>query len=123
MNIKILIISAVIMLLLDFIFLSLISKYFSKMLYNIQKKPLKIKYSIATITYIIMVFALNYFILQSPKPKLLDAFLLGFIIYSIYETTNLATIKNWSYYLAIIDSLWGGILFSLTTYLTSKISR
>lgn len=121
MNIKILLISSIVILFLDFIFLSLIASSFSKIIFNIQKSPLKINYSIAIITYILMILALNYFILNKTKPKLIDAFLLGFIIYGIYETTNLATIQKWSYKLALIDTLWGGILFYLTTYLTCKI--
>ena len=27
------------------------------------------------------------------------------------------TIKNWSNYIVVIDSIWGGILFALTAYL------
>ena len=123
MNIKIIIISAIIILLLDLIFLSLISSQFSNMLYTIQHTPLKINFTIATITYIFMIFALNYFILQYKNPKIMDAFILGFIIYGIYETTNLATIKKWSYKLSIIDTLWGGILFYLTTYFTLILSN
>ena len=129
MNINIIGLSAGIMLLLDFAFLSLISGYFSKMLYQIQKSPLKVNFGVAGITYLLMVFALNYFILQKSgiksrmqsKLPIIDAFLLGFVIYGIYETTNLATITNWSYKLALIDTFWGGTLFALTTYFTCKI--
>lgn len=119
MNSKIILFSSGIMFLLDLAFLSLISSYFSKMLYQIQKSPLKVNFGVAIITYLLMIIALNYFILQTPKKnKILDAFLLGFVIYGIYETTNLATIKNWSYNLALIDTFWGGTLFALTTYFT-----
>jgi len=48
-------------------------------------------------------------------------FLLGIIIYSVYDLTSLALLKNWSVKTAIIDTLWGGILFTLTTLAVYKL--
>jgi len=50
-----------------------------------------------------------------------DAFLLGIIEYGVYELTTKSLLKNWNYKTVIIDTLWGGILFSLTTYITYHI--
>ena len=36
----------------------------------------------------------------------------------VYETTNKAILKDWSWKTVMIDGIWGGILFALTTYLT-----
>ena len=41
----------------------------------------------------------------------------------VYETTNKAIIKNWTWKTVMIDGIWGGILFSLTTFLTYKIQN
>jgi len=50
-----------------------------------------------------------------------DAFLLGVFVYGVYETTSLALLRKWRPTTVLIDTLWGGILFALTTYLTYLI--
>ena len=50
----------------------------------------------------------------------------GLVAYGTYDLTNLATIKNWSLKVTIIDLIWGGfltsIVSSLTIWIMSKIS-
>ena len=69
--------------------------------------------------YFILISSLYYFVIYK-KGTLLDAFLLGFFIYGVYETTNLAIFKDWNIYVFIIDLTWGGFLFLITTYLYQK---
>ena len=64
--------------------------------------------------YIFLIFGLNYFIIKR-NHSVLDAFLLGLVIYGVYETTTKALFHKWSWLTVIIDTLWGGILFALTT--------
>ena len=64
MNIKQIIISGVIMLLLDFVYLSTFSKFFSNIVYNIQNSKLKFKILGAVLCYIFLIFGLNYFIIK-----------------------------------------------------------
>ena len=45
----------------------------------------------------------------------------GLSIYIVYESTNHAFFEEWNGLPIYIDSVWGGILFSLTTYFTYKI--
>jgi len=66
------------------------------------------------------VFSLNYFIISRKKP-LIDAFILGIVIYGVYETTNYAILQKWSLFAVILDTFWGGLLFTLTTYIAYKI--
>jgi len=80
----------------------------------IQGSGIELNISAAVICYISLVFGVYYFIIREKK-SLYDAFLLGIVIYAVYETTNLALIKKWSPSIAIIDTLWGGILFTLVT--------
>ena len=40
--------------------------------------------------------------------------LVGFVIYGIYDMTNLAVFKDWTVFIAIVDWLWGIILCSIT---------
>lgn len=125
MNISKIIISSVIILLLDFIYLGSHSQYFKKVFTKIQGKSI-IRYSAALLCYVAMITLLNTFIIQKyskPSFKVLsNAFLLGFLTYIIYDLTNYATIEKWPLYLVIVDSIWGGSLFALTSYLTMKFS-
>ena len=93
---------------------------FQKMIKNIQGTSLKMSLIPTFICYIFLIFSLYYFIV-SKKQKVLDAFLLGLCIYGVYETTNLAIFKKWDPIIGIVDTIWGGILFSLTYFLFKKI--
>ncbi len=64
---------------------------------------------------------LNYFIIK-PKRSISDAFLLGLVIYGVYETTNWAIFNKWSVKSVIIDTLWGGILFASTAFIVRSLS-
>jgi uncharacterized membrane protein len=119
--IKNLIVLSLILLLIDSIFLYFIGSPFKNMIKNIQGTPIKIKLFPAIICYIILIFSLYYFIINK-KSSYLDAFFLGFIIYGVYETTNMATINKWNYNIGVIDLIWGGFLFLITTYLYKKIT-
>ena len=44
-----------------------------------------------------------------------EAFLLGIIIYGVYNTTSLAIYKKYTWKVATMDTLWGGILLAITT--------
>jgi uncharacterized membrane protein len=51
-----------------------------------------------------------------------DAFFLGILIYGVYESTTYAILKQWKLKTLIIDTLWGGILFALTTGIVYLVS-
>ena len=108
------------MLSLDSLYLSLIGqKLFNPMINIIQKEKMSINIHAAIITYIFLLIVLYKFIIQNNKSPN-DAFLLGLCIYGVFEFTNLTIFKKYQLTPAIVDTLWGGILFYLTTYLTYK---
>ena len=111
------IISALILLVLDSVFIYIMNPIFQSQIFDVQKSPLRINRLPAIACYVILIFALNYFILQKRR-SILDAFLLGVVIYGVYETTSFALLRNWRLTTVIIDTLWGGSLFALTTYFT-----
>ena len=116
------ILPAILLVLIDYIYLNAISSFFNKQIFNIQKSPIQLRFSGAIICYILLVFGLYYFIISQNK-KVFDAFILGLVIYGVYESTNYALLKNWKFSTLVIDTLWGGILFALTTYFTYKINK
>ena len=111
-----LLISAVILLLLDVMYLFMIRRLFNDQVQRVQGLPIKVNYYGVIICYAILILGLNYFIIRDMnRDKILDAFLLGILIYGVYETTNLAILQAWSMKTVVIDTLWGGILLSSTT--------
>ena len=114
--IKDIILLAVIFVLVDAGFLYLMSNNFQTMVKKIQGSPLKMKLLPTVACYIVLVSSLYYFVIYK-KGSYLDAFLLGFFIYAVYETTNMAIFKDWSISVGLIDLTWGGFLFLITTYL------
>ena len=111
------------MLSLDSIYLSQIgSNLFGPMVKQIQNEKLTLNYYGATICYVLLLIVLYKFIIKEKKsPK--DAFLLGFCIYGVFDSTNIAIFKKYQYFPAIVDMGWGGILFYLTTLITYKILK
>ncbi len=116
----------IIMIIIDFAYIYPMMLYgpkilsFPNLIYNIQKSKLEINYLGAFLSYIFLTSGLYYFIIKDNKSsfrkKLLNAFILGLVIYGVFEATNLALFKQWSPYIFISDTLWGAILFLLTTY-------
>lgn len=86
----------------------------------IQKDNLILQPIPTILCYIILVSSIYYFIILKQAP-IQEAFLLGFFIYGVFETTNLAIFKKWSPILAMIDTIWGGVLFTITTLAYRKI--
>jgi uncharacterized membrane protein len=111
--------SIIILPLIDYIYLNLISEYFKQQIFDVQKSEISFRIIPAIICYIALVFSLNYFVLNtnfSNNQKILNAFLLGLCIYAVYEMTNYALLEKWTLKTVIIDTLWGGILFAITTF-------
>ncbi len=117
MKIKPILISAIVMLFLDFIYLSAFSNFFNNLVRSIQGRAINFKITGAIMCYILLIVGLNYFIIDKKK-SIADAFLLGIVIYGVYESTNYAILDKWNTTAVALDTLWGGILFALTTKAT-----
>jgi uncharacterized membrane protein len=100
--------------------LKVIKDYFINQIVRVQGSQPKINYLGAALCYIFLIVGINYFIIK-PKKSVNDAFLLGIVIYGVYETTNYALFKEWSMLTVIIDTLWGGLLFASTTYIVNML--
>ena len=94
------------------------SNNFQNMVKKIQGSPLKMKLIPTVACYIVLVSSLYYFVIHK-KGSYLDAFLLGFFIYAVYETTNMAIFKDWTINVALMDTIWGGVLYSFTTLIAT----
>ena len=113
-------ISAIVFITTDFVYLNVIKDYFLNQIKLVQGSEPKVNFLGVALCYIFLIAGINYFIIK-PRKSVNDAFLLGIVIYGVYETTNYALLKNWSIFTVIIDTLWGGLLFAFTTYIVNML--
>tara|TARA_Y100000590_G_C14820217_1_gene676021 strand:- start:40 stop:450 length:411 start_codon:yes stop_codon:yes gene_type:complete len=118
-------------LIIDFFWLSIAVKYIYKPSLGslLLNKPI---YSAAFLFYFLYIFGITIFVLKPnlDEYQIFNAFwmgaLFGLVAYGTYDLTNLATIKNWSLKVTIIDLIWGATLTStissLTIWIMSKIN-
>ena len=122
MILKQLLISGIAMLLLDAVYLSTFSGFFNKLVTSVQGSKIKFNIIGAILCYMLLIGGLNYFII-SRKKTLTEAFFLGIVIYGVYESTNLAILEKWNMQAVALDTLWGGVLFTLTSHITYMLSK
>jgi uncharacterized membrane protein len=115
MNIKLIILTGIILFFIDYIF---ISSYFGGeykiLIKDVQKSKMEVNIFSAIIAYAFLIGVIYYFIIKD-KRSVIDAVILGSSTYGIYAWTIYALLKNWTFKIAIIDTIWGGVLFGLTT--------
>lgn len=120
--IKSFLIGSTLMLILDYLWLSFIAKSFFMTqighVMNIENGILKINYMAALIVYLVLMLGLLVFVMPKVTSLITAIFygaLFGFIIYAIYDFTNLATLKDWPLIMCLVDVTWGAFLCSMTT--------
>jgi len=111
-----------ILLILDSIYLYIHKQTYLLQIASIQRVSIQPRYLGAIICYALLIFGLYYFILKHHR-SVFDAFLLGIVIYGVFDSTNYAIFKKWEPRVAVIDTLWGGLLFGLTTYITYRFTK
>lgn len=103
------------MLVLDLLWLSLMKTRYNRWISAVQFSPLTIRKWSAIVAYMFMCVAVFYILL----PLTLYAYnpftgaIVGGCIYGIYNATNYAVLKNYSLTMAIVDTIWGMVLFSI----------
>lgn len=106
--------ASILFLILDIIYLKLNERMFHNQVIDVQRVIIQPNYSAMIMTYLLLFFTISYFIIR-PHREIGEAFLLGFLVNGIFEFTNMSIFKKWELKTAIIDTLWGGILFALVT--------
>lgn len=122
------IVTAVIFLFIDFLWLGYIAKsfYFSRLGDLLLDKP---NLAVAAVFYAVYVIGVVIFAvgpaLQSGtwKTALIYGALFGFFCYATYDMTNLATLKGWPVTVAVVDVIWGTVLTGVSALLGYAIVR
>lgn len=117
MNLKNFLIPLITIPALDFIWLGYIFSDFYKMrmepLVTIVDGKMQIVYWSAAVVYILLAAVIAFLaepLIDSVDQWWMAAFniaFLGFVIYGVYDFTNLATLKTWPLSLALADVAWG----------------
>lgn len=109
---------------IDLVWLTLTKKIYDSWLSPFERV---LNVPAAILVYLFIPFGLTYLVISKnlglhPNSKIiLDAFIYGVCSYSVYDLTNLATLKGWSVPMVITDIIWGGVLCSLVTFFTLLI--
>jgi uncharacterized membrane protein len=119
-NIKTIIILSIVLLFLDYIYISTFSDHFKYQIYKVQKQKLQLNLIAVVLSYLLIIFGLYYFIIKD-KRSVLDSFLLGIFVYGVYELVSKSLLLNWEYKTVLIDTIWGGLLFAITTRITYSL--
>lgn len=126
--IKIYVLTLVIFLAIDSIWLIFIAKnmYESQIGWLMSKSPNLIA---ALIFYLIFVFGLVYFALWPAVNNgnwsllILNAAIFGLMTYATYDLTSLAVVKNWPVVMSIIDIAWGIFISVVTAIIVYDLLR
>ena len=121
-------ITSILFLIIDLIWLSFSVKYFYKPQLSslLNEKPVMWA---AVLFYLIYVVGLAIIILQPAikQDSIVQAFftgiVFGIVAYGTYNFTNMATIRNWSPYVVLVDIIWGGFLTGTSSALGIYLSK
>ena len=111
--------TSLILLGLDFIYLSLTKKYFNDHVKLVQDTPIKLNIIATIACYSLLSMGIFYFIIKK-NLSYLESFYLGIFVYGVYDLTTMAILKNWKWNTVVMDTLWGGTLFVLVKFLFQK---
>ncbi len=128
--VKTYLIALVVFFLIDIFWLVVVARklYQQELGYIMSPKP---NWIAAGIFYLIFIGGVVFFVINPALEKnswvyaLLAGMLFGFITYSTYDLTNLATLKDWPIKITIIDLIWGtslgGIVSTVTYFILKKL--
>lgn len=116
-----LLLTTIILPFIDYFYLSNVSNHFNTLIQKITKEKMNFNNNKAIIAYIFLILGIYHFIIKdinidNIKQKLKDAFILGIVIYGTFDFTNGSIFQHYDLQTSIIDTLWGGTLFTIVTY-------
>lgn len=126
MNIFATLTSVFIFLVMDATYISVIRKSYLSMIKKIQcGKDVELNIVAMILCYTLLIISLVFYVIPymelkhvgSTKPSKLKTAVtiggaFGALVYGIFSTTNLSLFKDFDIQIALIDILWGGILFT-----------
>lgn len=87
---------------------------------KIQNTKAKLNKVSAAFTYVLMIILMHQFVINKNFTNK-KVFLLGFLTYGIFDFTNMSIFSKYDIFIAIQDTIWGGILFMITNIIFNRI--
>ena len=122
------VVTLIVFLCLDFIWLGFIAKdFYGSQLENFMR--VNINYAAAIIFYIIYVGGIIFFAVEPALAEsswiraAVNGAILGLIAYGTYDLTNFATLKNWPLNISLVDMFWGSCLTCLSSVIGFFITK
>ena len=107
--------TAITLLFVDMFFLLTGGIFFKHMVERIQARAMEPRYIAAIPVYL----AMAYLLLQTKSYT--EAGLYGLSVYTVYEMTNYAIFRDYDLKIALMDMVWGSVLFMFTRYLLKNV--
>lgn len=109
--------TAIIFLILDFIWLGFVARdfYFTALKELMKEKPDMLIAAVFYLVYAvgIVIFAVNPALNEGEwKTALIYGALFGFFCYATYDFTNMATLRGWPVKVSVVDIIWGVFITS-----------
>ena len=122
-------VATALLLILDFAWLTwFMGEKYRQMIPKIQKESMQANMQYAIIAYAFMVMGLNMFVLPNVRKgyeledSLKYGFTFGVIVYGVFDFTNATVLKDWDIRLALVDVIWGGAVYFLSSYLATRFT-
>jgi uncharacterized membrane protein len=122
--IKTILVISILIIVIDAVVLSALSKLWKQTIEKIQHKTFSPKLHYVIGSYILMIFGLYYFVYARINPNkwiydsLTKGFLFGLVLYGVFDFINLAIFSDYLLTTAIIDIIWGSTLISITSFIS-----
>ena len=127
----------VFVMIIDYIWLTLNKHRYNMLVTTIQGKSIQINTVGAILSYVCVILTLIFFAIpkveqqSSTNKHPLNLFFnslvwgggLGFLIYGVFNFTNIAIFKNYNIKIAALDTLWGTILYTIACFVFVYASR
>ncbi len=117
---KLYVLTTVVFFIIDILWLGLISKnLYQEKIGQLLKED--VNWTAAILFYLFFILGMIFFVIypalvkKSWKYALFVGIFFGMTTYATYDMTNLATMKDWSVFITIVDILWGSFLCGATS--------
>ena len=116
LSLKLFVASLIILPAIDYIWLSNMANFYVARygdLARLENGQLKVLYFPAIVVYFLLALGLVFFVVPRSErlgQAVLSGALLGFVIYGVYDMTNMATLRNYTWTLSLVDMTWGTVL-------------
>lgn len=119
-------ITIIAILVIDYIWLNTTKSIYNKTVNAVQGSDIQINYFGAFISYLTIVISFGIFVVPYlNKGNYINAVkyggLLGLCMYGVFNGTNIAIFKDYSLSVALMDTIWGGVLYSISAIIYTAL--